>query len=97
MLTCTNVVWGKSVLQDDQPVQRGNKAKSKENKARKTEHLPQFGVVNEVGSVSVDESTQSQAVLPAEPQGNPWKHQRRKEDGGRDEVGRVPIGKSGES
>lgn len=46
----------------------------------RAEHLSQFGVVNQVGSVSVDESTQSQAVLPAEPQKNKGKHQR---DGGR--------------
>lgn len=31
-------------------------------------HLSQFGVVNEVGSVSVDEGTQGQAILPTEPQ-----------------------------
>lgn len=65
------------VLQDNyQPAQRRNKEKSVENRGRKTEHLPQFGVVDEVGSVSVDESTQSQAVLPTEPQGKDWKHQR---------------------
>lgn len=29
-------------------------------------HLSQFGVVNEVGSVSVDEGTQGQAILPTE-------------------------------
>lgn len=46
----------------------------------RAEHLSQFGVVNQVRSVSVDESTQSQAVLPAEPQRNKGKHQR---DGGR--------------
>lgn len=82
-----------------QPVQRGNKAKSEENRGRKTEHLPQFGVVNEVGSVSVDESTQSQAVLPTEPQGNEWKHQKQEGRRGkkRNEVGRVRIGKSDES
>lgn len=45
----------------------------------RAEHLSQFGVVNQVRSVSVDESTQSQAVLPAGPQ-NKGKHQR---DGGR--------------
>lgn len=32
-----------------------------------TGHLSQFGVVNEVRSVSVDEGAQSQAVLPTEP------------------------------
>lgn len=42
----------------------------------RAEHLSQFGVVNQVRSVSVDESTQSQAVLPAEPQKNKGKHQR---------------------
>lgn len=30
-------------------------------------HLAQFGVVNEVGAVSVDESTEGQAILPAGP------------------------------
>lgn len=75
---CTKFLWGnKRVLQDShQSVERGNKAKSEENRGRKTEHLPQFGVVNEVGSVSMDESTQSQAILPTEPQANEWKHQR---------------------
>lgn len=33
----------------------------------RTGHLSQFGVVNEVGSVSVDEGAQSQAILPTEP------------------------------
>lgn len=28
-------------------------------------NLAQFGIVNEVGAVSVDESTESQAILPA--------------------------------
>lgn len=97
---CTNFVWGKSVLQDNhQPVQRGNTANSKENRGNKTEYLPQFRVVNEVGSVSVDESTQSQAVLPTEPQGNEWKHQRQEGRlGGKKEIrwGRVQIGKSNE-
>lgn len=32
----------------------------------RTGHLSQFGVVDEVGSVSVDEGAQSQAVLPTE-------------------------------
>lgn len=41
-----------------------------ERTEERTEHLSQFGVVNQVGPVSVDESTQSQAVLPAEPQQN---------------------------
>lgn len=72
---CTNFLWGKSVQENHEPVQRGNKAKREENRGRKTEHLPQFGVVNEVRSMSVDESTQSQAILPAEP-GNERKHQR---------------------
>lgn len=38
-------------------------------------HLSQFGVVNEVGSVSVDEGTQGQAILPTE------KKKKRKEGG----------------
>lgn len=42
-----------------------NKAEEKKKrKEGRTGHLSQFGVVNEVGSVSVDEGTQSQAVLP---------------------------------
>ena len=28
-------------------------------------YLAQFGIVNEVGAVSVDESTEGQAILPA--------------------------------
>lgn len=39
-------------------------------------HLSQFGVVNEVGSVSVDEGTQGQAILPTEK-----KKKKRKEGG----------------
>lgn len=34
---------------------------------RRAGHLSQFGVVDEVRSVSVDEGAQSQAVLPTEP------------------------------
>lgn len=37
-----------------------------QKKEGRTGHLSQFGVINEVGSVSVDESAQSQAVLPTE-------------------------------
>lgn len=86
------IVLQGGVLQDNhQAVQGRNKEKSEENRGRKTEHLPQFGVVDEVGSVSVDESTQSQAVLPTEPQGDDWKHQRQEGrlGGGRNKVGRV--------
>lgn len=35
-------------------------------KKRRRSHLSQFGVVDEVRSVSVDEGTQGQAILPAE-------------------------------
>lgn len=59
---------------------------------KQTEHLSQFGVVNQVRSVSVDESTQSQAVLPTKPQEDKWKHQRKVVE----EVRRVQIWKGGE-
>lgn len=61
---------------------KGNKANPpKEGKQQegKTGYLSQFGVVNEVRSVSMDEGTQSQAVLPTEPQEeeeNVWGSQR---------------------
>lgn len=57
--------------------------KGKYKKEGRTEHLSQFGVVNEVRSVSVDEGAQSQAVLPTEP---------REEEG---KVGETPERKVG--
>lgn len=41
-----------------------------QERGKRGEHLAQFGVVNEVRSVSVDEGTQGQAILPAETQTN---------------------------
>lgn len=43
-----------------------NENGAKPEKEGRTGHLSQFGVINEVRSVSVDESAQSQAVLPTE-------------------------------
>lgn len=49
--------------------QRGNirSVQEKKEESRRRRHLSQFGVVNEVRSVSVNEGAQSQAVLPTEP------------------------------
>lgn len=40
--------------------------KSLTREEHRSSHLSQFGVINEVRSVSVDEGTQGQAILPAE-------------------------------
>lgn len=37
-----------------------------EGRKEEVKHLSQFGVVNEVRSVPVDEGAQSEAILPAE-------------------------------
>lgn len=74
IIKCANSEQHKLVYCKTNDKQEGNTVEER------AEHLSQFGVVNQVRSVSVDESTQSQAVLPAEPQKNKGKHQR---DGGR--------------
>lgn len=64
------------------------KSKKGEKKEGRTGHLSQFGVVNEVRSVSVDEGAQSQAILPTEEEEEKEKRDQMNESGRNARVGR---------